>query len=233
MIELKNISKSYKVGSNVLLAIKNLQLTIEDGEFVSIIGPSGSGKSTLLHLIGGLDTPSDGSLLINHKNISHNDDRALSTFRNKQIGFVFQDFHLLNHLTLEENISLPLLLNKHLKLTPQEIKERTKQGLIEVELLDRAHHKPTQVSGGQKQRAAIARALINHPQIILADEPTGNLDSTTGGKIIHLLKKIHQERKITLIIITHDQSIASHSQRIIEIKDGQIGQETHPHKLTH
>lgn len=222
LIELKNISKVYHLGKQSIQALQDINLTINKGEFISIIGPSGSGKSTLLHLIGGLDHPTTGEILIDGENITKLRDREISALRNQKIGFVFQDFHLLEDLTIEENISLPLLIKSGKKELTKAEQKHVKKVLDELELSDRAAHHPTEISGGQKQRVAIGRALINEPEILLADEPTGNLDDQTAQHIINLFNKIYQHRKITLIIITHDQQIAKAAHQLIQIKNGKI-----------
>lgn len=215
-IQLNNVSKTYTVGTEAIEALRNINLTIEKGEFLAIVGPSGSGKSTLLHLIGGLDTPTGGTITVDDQEIGALKDTPLSTYRSKKVGFIFQDFKLQPHLTTLENVRMPQLFSRAKR------KQSAKAMLEKVGLGKRLHHKPTEISGGQKQRVAIARALINKPDIIIADEPTGNLDSVTGKKIITLLKKIHKESGVTMIIVTHDQNIAKHAHRIVEIKDGKL-----------
>jgi len=222
MIELKNIQKIYTTGDEQVAALKNINLTIKDGEFVAIIGPSGSGKSTLLHLIGGLDKPTEGEINVNGKNIQKLKDKELSNYRNKEIGFVFQDFHLQSHLTLLENVEIPLMFSTTQKRNDASMKKKAEELLKLVDVSERMKHRPSEISGGQKQRTAIARAIINDPHILLADEPTGNLDSATGKAIIDLLKKLHKKENMTLIIVTHDNEIAKFADRIIEIKDGLI-----------
>lgn len=215
-IQLNNVSKTYTVGTESIEALKNIDLTIKEGEFLAIVGPSGSGKSTLLHLIGGLDAPTKGTITIGKQEIGTLNDTDLSTYRSQKVGFIFQDFKLQPHLTALENVRMPQLFSR------AKTKQSPKAILEKVGLGKRLHHKPTEISGGQKQRVAIARALINKPDIIIADEPTGNLDSITGKKIIDLLKKIHKESGITMIIVTHDQNIAKHAHRIVEITDGKL-----------
>lgn len=227
MLTLKHVSKVYKTGKESVKALKNINLEIADGEFLIIVGPSGSGKSTLLNMIGGLDRPNSGKIAIDGININELNDKKLSRIRNSEIGFVFQDFHLEPHLTLLENIELPMIFAKKDKKTKSQIRTRSMEMANALGLKNRISHKPGQVSGGQKQKAAIARALINGPKILLADEPTGNLDSLTGKKIIDLLKDIHKEHKMTLIIVTHDKDIAKHAKRIIEIRDGILIEKNH------
>lgn len=222
MIRLKDISKFYTAQDETVEALQEVSLEIQDGEFVVIIGPSGSGKSTLLHLIGGLDIPTYGQIEVNGKILNELKDKALSRYRNQEIGFIFQDFYLAPHLTILENIQMPLAFSQRKKWREENAEKKAKELLTLLHLQDRLHHKPTQISGGQKQRVAIARALINKPKILLADEPTGNLDSLTGKKIISMLKRIHQSQPITMIVVTHDPEIAKYADRTIKIKDGTI-----------
>lgn len=216
MLSLENISKIYRLDHSEIHALQGIALEIKEGEFVALIGPSGSGKSTLLHIMGGLDRPTDGSVFFNNKNLSEMSDAELSRFRNEHVGFVFQDPLLLPHLTLLENVMLPFLFSK--KSRADSVKELLK----DVGLEKRMHHKPSELSGGQKQRAVIARALVMQPALILADEPTGNLDTKTGREILELFKKLHAERNITFIIATHDAEIAKSAKRIAHMKDGKI-----------
>lgn len=209
MIQTSHLQKSFKKE----VALKEATINIEAGEFVAIVGPSGSGKSTLLQLIGGLDKPTKGQITVDNQKISRKNDNELSTYRNQKIGFIFQEFHLEQNLTVLENILLPTYFGKHKTYNPDEL-------LTEVELLNKKNNKVKTLSGGQKQRVAIARAFINQPKIILADEPTGNLDEKTGQKIIKLLKKIHKKHRTTFLIATHDLNIAKVADRIIRIKDG-------------
>jgi putative ABC transport system ATP-binding protein len=218
VIELKSVSRTYKLGDEVLNALDNLSCTINSGEFVAITGPSGSGKSTLANLIGGLDRPSSGSIVVDGSDLSHMRDRQLSDYRNRHIGFVFQSFNLQGTQTALENVMLPLVFSR---MKPRDRKARAKECLEAVGLGERLRHKPTQLSGGQRQRVAIARALAVKPSIILADEPTGNLDSARGDEIMKLLRDLNKQG-ITLIIITHDMSIARQADRVIQIKDGKI-----------
>jgi putative ABC transport system ATP-binding protein len=222
LIKLDKVSKTYKVGTEEIEALRFIDLEIEKGEFVVIVGPSGSGKSTLLHLIGGLDKPTSGEILVEGITLNKMKDRPLSKYRNGKIGFIFQDFHLQNYLNLVENVEIPLMFS-HSKIRKESTMQKKAKNILDsIGLKERLNHHPNQISGGQKQRVAIARALINDPKIILADEPTGNLDSITGNKIIKLLKRIHKEKGVTVVVVTHDREIAKHADRIIEIKDGQI-----------
>lgn len=218
MIQLKNISKKFTDGKSSVEALKNINLEIKDGEFVAIIGPSGSGKTSLLNIIGGLDSPTQGAVFVDKKDISKHSDKELSNYRNRSIGFVFQEFHLEQFFTVLKNVLLPTYFNHHKK----DDQIRAKKLIDEVGLKDKTNTHAHQLSGGQKQRTAIARAFINNPKIILADEPTGNLDKETGEKIINLLKSLHKKHGLTLIIATHDKDIAESADRIIELKNGKI-----------
>jgi macrolide transport system ATP-binding/permease protein len=217
MIELKNISKTYRIGDIEVPALKNVSFRIDDGEFMAIMGPSGSGKSTLLNILGCLDVSTSGEYLFDGINVSEFSESQLARIRNEKIGFVFQTFNLLPRLNALSNVELPLIYSgNHNKR-----KETAVNALRAVNLEDRGHHRPRELSGGQQQRAAIARALVNEPSIILADEPTGNLDSRSGQEIMSILTEFHQ-KGITIILITHDESVASHAQRTIRLKDGEI-----------
>ena len=217
ILQVKNISKIYQLDGVTVPALKNISLEINPGEFVSIIGPSGSGKSTLMHLIGALDTPSSGDIFIRGKNIANMTESQLAIIRNQEIGFVFQQFNLLAKTSALQNVMLPLLYSANKKN-----REKKAISMLEkVGLADRLKNTPNQLSGGQQQRVAIARALINNPQILLADEPTGNLDSKTGKNIMQQLKNLHKEGK-TVIVVTHDPAIAKQTKRQIKIKDGQL-----------
>lgn len=227
MIELTNIQKIYKTGRESVEALKNVSFHIKTGEFVVVVGASGSGKSTLLHLIGALDKPTSGEIRVNGRVLSDLSDKGLSYYRNEEIGFIFQEFHLLQHLNILENVQIPSLFNKTMQIKKKKIKQKAKELLKMLGLEARLSHRPSEISGGQKQRVAIARALINNPKILLADEPTGNLDSITGKKIIQLLRKIQIEQKITTIIVTHDREIAKNADRIIEMKDGVLIKKNH------
>lgn len=219
IIDMKNVTKEYVMGENVFEALSSVDMHVKTGEFVSIIGPSGSGKSTLLHLIGALDKPSRGKVLIERQDISKMDDEELAQLRGRKIGFVFQAFNLIPRMTALENVVLPIWfagIGHH-----HEKEEKAKRALESVGLGDKLENKPSQLSGGERQRVAIARALVNEPEIIVADEPTGNLDTKTGTEIIKLLKDIHKKGN-TVIVVTHDEEIAATAERKIHIIDGQI-----------
>lgn len=218
-IEAHNLIKVYRMGENDLMALKGITLTIDKGEFVAITGYSGSGKSTLMHLLGCLDTPTEGDYFIDGINVSTSTRNELAQIRNQKIGFVFQKFHLLPDLTALDNVALPML---YAGSGEAEARTRAAELLTMVDLKNRLTHYPYQLSGGQQQRVAIARSLINKPSIILADEPTGNLDSQTGDVIMDMLKKLNVEQKTTIIIVTHEPYIAAKTGRIIELIDGNI-----------
>ncbi len=218
LVELKSVTRTYHLGDEVLNALDGVSLSIQAGEFVAITGPSGSGKSTLANIIGGLDRPTTGTVLIDGEDLSHARDSKLSAYRNKHLGFVFQSFNLQGTQTALENVMLPLVFAK---MKSKERKARAAECLQAVGLGDRLKHKPGQLSGGQRQRVAIARALAIKPQILLADEPTGNLDSKRGEEIVKLLKDLNKQG-LTLIIITHDHNLARQAHRIIEICDGKV-----------
>ncbi|PIS23196.1 macrolide ABC transporter ATP-binding protein [candidate division WWE3 bacterium CG08_land_8_20_14_0_20_40_13] len=218
VVEVNNISKVYKMEEVEVPALMNVSLTIKTGEFVSIVGKSGSGKSTLMHIIGALDRPTTGSVVVNGRDISKMNEAQLASLRNKEIGFVFQAFNLLKRTTALDNVELPLI---YANIHEKERIKKAKEMLIKVGLEDRMHHLPNQLSGGQQQRVAIARALINDPSIILADEPTGNLDSKSGRAILDILENLNREGK-TVIIVTHDMEVAREAKRIIKIVDGRI-----------
>lgn len=220
MIELKSVTRKYKMGDEDIYALNNVNLLIKQGEFVAIVGPSGSGKTTLANIIGGLDTPSEGEVVVEDQNLAHQKDKVLSRYRNKKIGFVFQTFNLQPGYTAIENVELPLLFAK---IKPKERRKRAIECLKEVGLEERINHKPNQLSGGQRQRVSIARALANNPEIIIADEPTGNLDSKKGTEIIQILKDLNK-KGITLIIITHDMNIAKQANRILSLHDGKLNE---------
>ncbi len=218
IIHLDSILKSYFMGRQELQVLKGISLDILKNEYVALMGPSGSGKSTLMNIIGCLDTPSGGKYILNKKDVSQMEDNALADVRNKEIGFVFQQFNLLPRLTALENVALPLV---YAGMSKKFRTEKAKQVLEMVSLTDRSHHKPNELSGGQCQRVAIARALVNDPSIILADEPTGNLDSTTSQEIMDIFGDIHS-RGNTVILVTHEEDIARHARRVVRLKDGMI-----------
>jgi putative ABC transport system ATP-binding protein len=218
LIETNDLWKTYVMGTEEIHALRGLSMQIERGEYVAIMGPSGSGKSTLMNLIGCLDTPSKGSYLLNSKQVSQMNDDELARIRNEEIGFVFQTFNLLPRATALHNVELPLI---YAGVTKKIRNERANQSLDKVELGDRKGHRPNELSGGQRQRVAIARALVNNPSILLADEPTGNLDSKTGEEIMALFRRLHQTGN-TIIVVTHEPDVAAHADRIIYIRDGQV-----------
>ncbi len=218
-VEGKHIVKDFKVGNTITKVLKDVSLQVVQGEFVSIMGPSGSGKSTLLYILGGLDAPTGGAVRINGTEISHLEDEKMSRIRRQNIGFVFQFYNLIPNLNVEENIMLPLLLDgKKIR----DYKKQLNHILEVVGLSDRRRHTPRELSGGQQQRVAIARALVANPEILFADEPTGNLDSNTGAEIMHLLRDINRESKQTIIMVTHSPEAAKSSSRVITVKDGVI-----------
>jgi len=218
MIKLQHIRRDFKVGDQFVHALDDINLEITTGEYVSIMGPSGSGKSTLLNLIGLLDRPTAGRYLLNEEDVTTLSDIEQATTRNQHIGFVFQAFHLVPRLTAAENVELPLMLAG----TPsEERKQRVAQTLAALHLTDRAHHKPDQLSGGQRQRVAIARATVTEPQVLLADEPTGNLDHKSGRDVINVLESLNQ-RGITLLVVTHDLEVGERARRQLKMRDGRI-----------
>ena len=218
LLSLTNVSKIYRLGEQTLYALKSVSIDIVEGEFVAIVGPSGSGKSTLMNLVGALDTPTSGQYILNGTDVSKMDDNRLAEIRNREIGFIFQTFNLLPRYTALENVMLPLI---YAGVPKTERTEKATTTLAEVGLADRMDHKPNELSGGQRQRVAVARALVNDPSIILADEPTGNLDSKTSVDIMKLFGHIH-ERGNTIIVVTHEESIARYAHRIIRLLDGEI-----------
>jgi putative ABC transport system ATP-binding protein len=222
MIEIKELTKTYHLGSVEVPALRGVSFSVKQGEVIAIMGQSGSGKSTLMNVLGCLDLPTSGDYSLDGKSIAGMDEDELAVIRNQKIGFVFQQFNLLPRMTVRRNVELPLMYNGG---KPQkEISQRSGTILEAVGLADRMNHRPTELSGGQQQRVAIARALINEPALMLADEPTGNLDSKTGAEIMNLLLGLNRERGLTLIIVTHDASIAANAQRTIHLKDGLIDQ---------
>jgi putative ABC transport system ATP-binding protein len=221
VIEIQNIVKNYQVGSVIVRALRSITVSIEKNEYVAIMGPSGSGKSTLMNLVGCLDTPTSGTYILNGIDVSKMEDDYLAEIRNKEIGFVFQTFNLLPRYTALENVTLPLI---YAGLQKADRESQAVETLRQVGLEDRMTHKPNELSGGQRQRVAIARALVNNPSIILADEPTGNLDSKTSVDIMMLLDEIHRNGN-TVIVVTHEEEIARHAARIIRLLDGEIAQD--------
>lgn len=218
IISIKNITKTYKVGGEVVNALKGVDLEIEKGEYVALMGPSGSGKSTLMNMLGCLDTTSSGTYILNGNDVSSMNDNELAQIRNKEIGFVFQTFNLMPRLSALENVALPLVYAGKKR---SEREAKAAKCLEAVNLTDRMSHRPNELSGGQRQRVAVARALVNDPAIILADEPTGNLDSKTSDDIMNLFEEIHRHGN-TVIVITHEEEIARRAKRIIRLKDGKV-----------
>lgn len=217
ILEVTNLCKTYGKGDTMVKALDNVSFSVENGEFVAIIGPSGSGKSTLLHILGGVDVPTSGSVVINQTDISNLDETALAIFRRRQIGLIYQFYNLIPILTVQENLTLPLLLDGR-KPDKKQIDTLVKR----LGLENRLDHLPNQLSGGQQQRVSIGRALVNNPALMLADEPTGNLDSENSKEIISLLRQFNKEFNQTVIIITHDEKIANSADRVITIEDGKI-----------
>jgi putative ABC transport system ATP-binding protein len=224
LVELRNVSKIYHLGGEEIRALDDLSLDIQEGEFISIIGPSGSGKSTLMHILGCLDSPTSGTIKLDGTMIHAASPRELARIRNRKIGFVFQFFNLLPKLNVLQNVELPMIYSG---LPARKRRERAMEALKMVEMENRARHRPMQLSGGQQQRAAIARALVNHPKIVFADEPTGNLDSHTGEVILELFRALSQEGR-TIALVTHDPEIAAVTPRRIEIRDGRVSKHLDP-----
>ena len=222
MIQVKDVHKSYDLGETFVHALRGVSFRIEEGEFFSIMGPSCSGKSTLMNIVGCLDTPSEGTYLLNDRNVGNLDEEQLAGIRNQEIGFVFQKFQLLPRSSALENVALPL---KYASVKQSERLIRAEEVLDKVGLTNRLTHKPTELSGGEQQRVAIARALVNSPSILFADEPTGNLDSKTGNQVLEIFKDLNK-RGQTIVVITHEREVAKQSQRTITIKDGEIGSDS-------
>jgi len=218
VIEMRNITRDFPLGHEIIKVLKGIDLNVERGEYVALMGPSGSGKSTLMNLLGCLDTSTSGSYVLNGKDVSKMSDNELAEIRNKEIGFVFQTFNLMPRTTALENVALPMV---YAGASKSERTLRAKEVLTNVGLADRMDHKPNQLSGGQRQRVAVGRALVNRPSIILADEPTGNLDSKTSAEIMGLIDEIHAAGN-TVIVVTHEEEIAAHAHRIIRLRDGMI-----------
>jgi putative ABC transport system ATP-binding protein len=221
IVETQDLRKFYGVGETRIAALDGVDIHVEANEFVAIMGPSGSGKSTLMHILGCLDRPSSGSYWLAGEEVSQLDRDQLALLRNRRIGFVFQAYNLLPRATALDNVLLPLLYSRNGKTTPEERLERARQALEDVGLRDRENHRPHELSGGQQQRVAIARALINDPALIMADEPTGNLDSTSSDEIMQLLEELHSRGR-TIIMVTHSSEMAAHAQRIIHLRDGKV-----------
>jgi putative ABC transport system ATP-binding protein len=219
LIKLENVTKTYNLGNIDISVLKNLSLEINPGSFVSIMGPSGSGKSTLMYLLGCLDTPTTGKIFLDGKDVSNLSENELARVRGKKIGFVFQQFNLLNNLSALENVMLPMVFQG---LAESKRIERAKEMLDSLSMTERMNHRPGELSGGEQQRIAIARAFANNPEIIIADEPTGNLDSKTGKMIMDILGDFHKKENKTIVVVTHDPNVAAYSHELIKIKDGQI-----------
>jgi len=222
MIKVQNVVKTYHMGKTEVRALRGVDLDIEEGEFVAIMGRSGSGKSTLMHLMGGLDQPDDGSLMFDDRDLSKQSRNDLAEFRGQRIGFVFQSFNLIPTLTALENVELPMMYQG---IARKDRLAKARRLLELAGIADRARHRPTELSGGEQQRVAIARALVNDPDLLLADEPTGNLDSKSGRQIMELISDLNEERGMTVIVVTHDPAIARYAPRTIHIFDGKIGSE--------
>jgi len=226
VIQVETLSREYQMGTERVLALRGLSLTILRNEYVAIMGPSGSGKSTLMNLIGCLDTPTGGSYWLNGQEVSRLSDDALARVRNKEIGFVFQTFNLLPRASALHNVELPLV---YAGISSRERKARAERALTRVGLEHRMHHRPNELSGGQRQRVAIARALVNEPSLLLADEPTGNLDSTTSEEIMRVFAELHAQGQ-TIVVVTHEPSIAEHAERVVVLRDGRLDSDTRNNK---
>jgi putative ABC transport system ATP-binding protein len=217
-----NLARSFEMGETTIEALRGINLEVAKGQFLALVGPSGSGKSTFLNLVGGLDRPTEGELWVDGEELSASKEKALTEHRRRRVGFVFQSFNLLPRLTALENVALPLMF---VGVPEEERLDRARQLLNQVGLEGRLDHQPTQLSGGEQQRVAIARALVGQPAIILADEPTGNIDSATGAEIMALLRHLNRDEGVTLLLVTHDPEAASFADRVIQLRDGQIAQE--------
>jgi putative ABC transport system ATP-binding protein len=218
IIETKEVSKKYVMGTETIFALKSISITVKKGEYTAFMGPSGSGKSTFMNIVGALDTPSSGQYILNGKNVSNMTENELAAVRNKEIGFVFQTFNLLPRMTALENVALPLV---YAGISQKERNEKAMEVLCSVGLENRAKHRPNELSGGQRQRVAIARALVNNPSIILADEPTGNLDTKTSYEIMGIFAELHKQGN-TVIMVTHEEDIAKYAHRIVTLRDGLV-----------
>ena len=219
LLAASDVQKSFRIGRTSLQVLRGVDVSVATGEFVALCGASGSGKTTLLHLLGGLDEPDLGSIRVGEKDLARMSRQSVASFRNEEIGFVFQAYHLLPELDALENVALPARMARR-PVTATET--RAKRLLTRVGLSERMEHRPNELSGGEQQRVAIARALINNPRLVLADEPTGNLDSATGEEIISLLSDLHKEQEVTLIVATHDEKVAAHAERVLRLTDGRI-----------
>ncbi len=219
VVETKDLTMTYKIKDHEVIALNNVNLKIERGDFIAIMGPSGSGKTTLINIIGGLDRPTNGTIILDGNDLNEMNETALTQLRCRKIGFVFQSYNLIPILTALENVELPTIAAK---LSSDEGRTRALAILEQVGLSDRLNHRPLELSGGEQQRVAVARALVNSPSIVLADEPTGNLDSETGIQLINLIRTLNRESGVTFIICTHDQMVAQHANRIVRIKDGRL-----------
>ncbi len=219
IIETKNLSREFKMGADTVRALDGVSFSVEEGEFLAIVGPSGSGKSTLLHIIGALDESTGGEIVVDGRPVSSMTEEEKARYRNEKVGFVFQDFNLIGHMTALENVRLPLMFSG---AHPPEREDRARESLEAVGLSHRARHLPGELSGGERQRVAIARALATRPRILLADEPTGNLDSKTGGEVVKILKDLNKKRNLTVIVVTHNDSVSRAATRILNMFDGRF-----------
>ena len=222
VVQLESLSRHFEMAGETIRAVDSVSLAVEESQFVALMGPSGSGKSTLLNLIGGLDSPTSGNVMVDSENVGQMNDKAKAHYRNRKIGFVFQDFNLQDNRNALENVEIPLMI---MGLPRNERRQRAREALEAVGLTDRLQHRPGQLSGGQQQRVAIARAIVTEPRILLADEPTGNLDSKSGAEIIELLRKLNRERGVTVIVATHDARIAGAADVEVPLRDGQVVEE--------